>query len=628
MPEGSTVPKEAGAAARPERTAVADAAFAYSAVIPTRDRPQSVDRALRLLCRQLERPVAIVVVDASEPPLELDPATAQLVERAGIALRVVGSTPSTARQRNLGADLVETPLVLFLDDDVVIDDDYVAGLIRCWRRLGPDAIGGITGLPRSAASSWLDRRILRPLRILFMLHVVDRDRERTVIRRSGKVRYGVAPSGEVVVPAIASGAALYRTEIVRRHRFDDRFEGYVLGEDLDFSVRVSQEAPLVQTGERFEHRHESGGKHSSRRWYYRGRFEAYFRLRNHHLTGLRYPAFWLSVLAEACLAAAASLRELDRHHLVDYLRGVRASFADVRREQFSFHSRPYYRARSYYERLRMARLNGAAAGPLSPGIRILGYHRLGRGDPLCVAPDTFRAHLELALARGAEPISLNRAIELLATHAPVERPFLVVTFDDGYLDNLEVGVPILEDLEVPASIFLVSAVADRRDGYHWYRKGQPAAIRWEDARAFAGHRLVDFQAHGTYHRRLTALGEAEARAEIAGSKAEIEQALGTPVTAYCYASGVAGPREHRLVREAGYRAALTSTPGIEAGGGDPFQLPRLMVSWSDDDRRFALRLSGALGESGLERWFRERRRLEPLGARGEAARAEGGLRGG
>ena len=591
------------------------AEFAYSVVIPTKDRPQSLDQALRALCEQTERPVEIVVVDASDPPLELDPVTTNLVAEQDVSLRVITSAPSTARQRNMGVDVVSTPLVLLLDDDVIIAPGYVAALIRRWRAVGLTAISGITGLPNTRASARLDEKIARPFRILFMLHVVDRDGKKTVMRRSGKLRYGLAAENDVVIPVIGAGAALFRTEVVRRHRFSDRFDGYALGEDFDLSVRVSQEAPLMGTSERFEYSHRKGGKHSSQRSYYRGRPEAYFRLRNHHRIGLKYPSFWLSVFAEGCIAAAQSLRELDYRYLSNYVSGVRRSVADVRREQFVFHSPPYYRARAFYDRVRAARLHGLLDGPLSNGIRILGYHRIAAGDPLCVEPDRFRSQLEFALARGAEPISLTSAIGLLETAASIDRPYLVVTFDDGYLDNLETALPILEDLGVPGTIFLVTAIADKRDGFHWYHKNQPAAIHWSDARGLAGHKLVDFQAHGTFHRRLTALSELDARDEIAGAKAEIERELGTTVTAFCYAAGISGDRETRLVRESGYRAAVTSKPGIALAGHDPYELERLMISWSDDERRFALRLSGALGESGLERWFRERRRLEPLPGR-------------
>jgi peptidoglycan/xylan/chitin deacetylase (PgdA/CDA1 family)/glycosyltransferase involved in cell wall biosynthesis len=590
----------------------ADAEFAYSVVVPTKDRPAEVDRTLRVICAQTEKPVGIVVVDASETPHEVALDARNLVAEVGISLRILPHSPSTARQRNAGIDVVTTPLVLFLDDDIIIASDYVASLIHRWRVAGLTSLSGISGYEIDPEQPQIRRAISRALRLLFMLHVYDPHGKTTVMRRSGKLRYGIATQDDVVVPAVGSGAVLFRTEVVRRHRFSDRFDGYVLGEDLDLSIRVSQEAPMIGTSERFEHHQAAGGKHSPLRWYYRGRPETYFRLRNRHLIGLSYPAFWVSVFAEGMCALAESVRERNRRHVVNYFRGVSRSISDVKREHFATHPRPYYWAKSRYERARFLWLGRGSDSALTPGLRILGYHRVSSGDVFCAAPEMFRRHLEIALDRGAIPISMTQALDLLEGSEPLEQPYFVVTFDDGYLDNLEEGLPILEDLGVPATIFLVTAIAGKRDGFHWYRKNPPDAIRWSDARELVGHPLLEFQPHGSFHRRLTALQDADVRDEIIGAKEELERELGTTATTFNYAAGIFGEREVRLLRESGYRAAVTNVPGVEQPGADLFRLKRLMVSWADDERLFALRLAGKISESRLESWVRQRRHLQPV----------------
>ncbi len=288
--------------------------------------------------------------------------------------------------------------------------------------------------------------------------------------------------------------------------------------------------------------------------------------------------------------------------------------ADMERTRFTLNSRAYYEAVALYEGIRLrGQRTPAASTRIPPGLTLLGYHRIHHRDVLGVSPDRFRRQLESALERGATFVPLSTAPDVLA--APVTRAYLSVTFDDGYLDNLEVALPILEDLAVPATIFIVSGIADGREAFHWYRGNPPAAIRWEDARAIAGHPLLDFQAHGTLHRRLTALDEPGARAEIFGAKEEIERALETTVTMFCYAAGIFGSREVGLVREAGYRGAVTTSPGVNLDGDDVYRLRRLMVRPSDNDRRFAVKLiGGGLADSPLVRWARGRRRLDQHGS--------------
>src|SRR5450759_4450190 len=129
---------------RPLSSDHADAEYAYSVVVPTKGRPAELDRALRVICAQTEKPVGIVVVDASETPHEVAVDARNCVAEAGISLRILRHPPSTARQRNAGIDVVTTPLVLLLDDDVIIAPDYVASLIRRWRAAGLTSLSGIS----------------------------------------------------------------------------------------------------------------------------------------------------------------------------------------------------------------------------------------------------------------------------------------------------------------------------------------------------------------------------------------------------------------------------------------------------------------------------------------------------
>jgi peptidoglycan/xylan/chitin deacetylase (PgdA/CDA1 family) len=102
------------------------------------------------------------------------------------------------------------------------------------------------------------------------------------------------------------------------------------------------------------------------------------------------------------------------------------------------------------------------------GTLILCYHRIAEGveDPfyLCVSPANFAAHLE-EIARTREPSTLaERAV-------PSRRPRVVVTFDDGYRDNLASALPIAEAKGVPITVFVTSRILGNRGGFWWDRLG-------------------------------------------------------------------------------------------------------------------------------------------------------------
>jgi peptidoglycan/xylan/chitin deacetylase (PgdA/CDA1 family) len=102
------------------------------------------------------------------------------------------------------------------------------------------------------------------------------------------------------------------------------------------------------------------------------------------------------------------------------------------------------------------------------GTLILCYHRVAEGveDPfhLCVRPDNFAAHLE-EMSRSREPSTLADV------SVPSRRPRVVVTFDDGYRDNLANALPIAESKGVPITVFVTSGILGNHSGFWWDRLG-------------------------------------------------------------------------------------------------------------------------------------------------------------
>jgi hypothetical protein len=294
--------------------------LAYSAVVPTKDRPEAASATVENLLEQSRVPHRIVVVDASARAYEPSSEQVERARGAGVDLLVVASRPSVHAQRNLGARRVETPVVLFLDDDVRIPPNYAEALLTRWETVGLDAIGAIQGTPADVPRQ---SRFARTLRRLAMLSYVDPAGSAMTLRRSGKVRFVPEPPGPVQVPVLASGATAYRTELALAQPFDERFSGYTPGGDLEMSFRLASQAPLFQTPEvRWTHLWDPRERTSPTRWYVRGRCETYFRLRRLDRSPLTLAAFGVSLVADAGLALMDSMRERELGHIRGFARGV------------------------------------------------------------------------------------------------------------------------------------------------------------------------------------------------------------------------------------------------------------------------------------------------------------------
>jgi peptidoglycan/xylan/chitin deacetylase (PgdA/CDA1 family)/glycosyltransferase involved in cell wall biosynthesis len=97
---------------------------------------------------------------------------------------------------------------------------------------------------------------------------------------------------------------------------------------------------------------------------------------------------------------------------------------------------------------------------------ILAYHRIADLSPdshhLCTPPGAFATHMSL-IAERFTPISLED-LAASVTVGEVAPGAVAVTFDDGYLDNLEIASPVLTELGIPATFF-INRAAEAREGW-------------------------------------------------------------------------------------------------------------------------------------------------------------------
>jgi peptidoglycan/xylan/chitin deacetylase (PgdA/CDA1 family) len=101
---------------------------------------------------------------------------------------------------------------------------------------------------------------------------------------------------------------------------------------------------------------------------------------------------------------------------------------------------------------------------------VLLYHRVGdvAGDPqlLSVGKDRFEQHMEY-LSRSYPVLSLGMLAETLAAGEELPDQCVAVTFDDGYADNLSNAKPILEQHQVPATVFVTTGYLDQEQEFWW-----------------------------------------------------------------------------------------------------------------------------------------------------------------
>ena len=104
-----------------------------------------------------------------------------------------------------------------------------------------------------------------------------------------------------------------------------------------------------------------------------------------------------------------------------------------------------------------------------PHATILMYHRVAQldSDPwsLAVTPKHFAEHLEI-ISKHGNPLSLQELTIRLNNNKSVKKA-IIITFDDGYADNLCNAKPLLEKYDIPATIFVVTSKIDSKNEFWW-----------------------------------------------------------------------------------------------------------------------------------------------------------------
>jgi peptidoglycan/xylan/chitin deacetylase (PgdA/CDA1 family) len=204
------------------------------------------------------------------------------------------------------------------------------------------------------------------------------------------------------------------------------------------------------------------------------------------------------------------------------------------------------------------------------------YHLVGdppasaRYPDLYVSAADFTAQM-LALSDGGwHTITAAELGADMAADRPVPERTIVLTFDDGNVDNFTTAFPILQRFGFRATFYMVA------DG-----GGSRMTVPELATMAQAGMEIAN---HTMDHRNVARLSTANLRLQVAGAELRIESELAgqgvvTGVRTFAYPSGHLSATAEAYLAGRGYTAAFTEGPGVVTiGSTNPLQAPRLRVS--------------------------------------------------
>jgi len=202
-------------------------------------------------------------------------------------------------------------------------------------------------------------------------------------------------------------------------------------------------------------------------------------------------------------------------------------------------------------------------------IPVLMYHKIPEQPiesqhKIFVTRNDFKKHLDFFKSRGFKTLTFSE-LALFRTGKKSFSEFpkkpLILTFDDGYRDNLVNASPLLQQYNYRAQLFLL---ADSKVNHN----------QWDSSGTEPSHEIIsgaerekwlnsqfEIGSHGFSHRKITELSDAEALNELSLSKSSLEEELGIKINSFAFTYGVTSNQAAELAQVAGYDYALNTDSG-------------------------------------------------------------------
>lgn len=223
-------------------------------------------------------------------------------------------------------------------------------------------------------------------------------------------------------------------------------------------------------------------------------------------------------------------------------------------------------------------------------VPVLMYHAVTSevwgNESLFVDPDVLERHFQYLLEEGYTPIFFEDLNHVTDYEKPV-----ILTFDDGYLDNYEQLYPLLQAYQFKATIFVVTSSMDNR----------VTSMTSQQVKELSDSGLVSIQSHTVNHQVLTTLSPEEQEEELRQSKLAVARMTGREPFVVSYPTGAYTDTTRALAEEY-YRFAVTVEEGDFITGRKESEIPRYYVRRSTTMEQWIQMLQHAGQEAHWPFW--------------------------
>lgn len=202
------------------------------------------------------------------------------------------------------------------------------------------------------------------------------------------------------------------------------------------------------------------------------------------------------------------------------------------------------------------------------GVPVLYYHSIdpSESNEVILSPQKLKAQLQYIKDSGYTTLTMTELNDYISKHTPIPEKSIVITFDDGYKDNYTNAFPILKELDMKATIFVITSVID--DGYY---------LSKNEIKELSDYG-IDIQSHTVKHLHLNTLSYEEQLQELKSSKETLEAITNKPVISVAYPFGDHDENTLKAAKASGYNLGFLTDKGLAKPTSQSISLNRIYVS--------------------------------------------------